>query len=269
MMIRILALCVFSAFLLLAGCIGPGGLPNNTHMPNPASVYCEEHGGVLEIRTDGSGGQYGVCKLAGGVECDEWKFYNGECNATSPTYCGTTADCACGVHKTTRQCFYGNKDYVDVSQQCPDFCNGIAAHLEIVCAQHNCVQVRAVRNFEECAALNDSAIMESYPRQCRTADGRSFTEDINEDCASHTVEECNAPCVVCPPCAECSSIGCQSQQFCENIGFNSTWYEETQGGTGETCEDLCGDGVCQEVVCMAIGCPCSETAESCPGDCGS
>ena len=33
------------------------------------------------------------------------------------------------------------------------------------------------------------------------------------------------------------------------------------------CKDLCGDGVCQEIVCLAIGCPCSETLESCPEDC--
>ena len=34
------------------------------------------------------------------------------------------------------------------------------------------------------------------------------------------------------------------------------------------CKNLCGDGICQEVVCMAVGCPCSETKESCPKDCG-
>lgn len=33
------------------------------------------------------------------------------------------------------------------------------------------------------------------------------------------------------------------------------------------CKNLCGDGVCQEFVCMAIGCPCSETPASCPQDC--
>jgi hypothetical protein len=33
------------------------------------------------------------------------------------------------------------------------------------------------------------------------------------------------------------------------------------------CKDLCGDGICQEIVCMAIGCPCAETPESCPQDC--
>lgn len=33
------------------------------------------------------------------------------------------------------------------------------------------------------------------------------------------------------------------------------------------CKNLCGDGICQEVVCLAIGCPCAETKESCPQDC--
>jgi len=35
----------------------------------------------------------------------------------------------------------------------------------------------------------------------------------------------------------------------------------------QPCKDLCGNGICQEVVCLAIGCPCAETAESCPQDC--
>jgi hypothetical protein len=33
------------------------------------------------------------------------------------------------------------------------------------------------------------------------------------------------------------------------------------------CKDLCGDGICQEIVCMAIGCPCPETQDICPQDC--
>ena len=35
----------------------------------------------------------------------------------------------------------------------------------------------------------------------------------------------------------------------------------------ESCKNLCGDGICQEIVCMAIGCPCPETPENCPQDC--
>lgn len=34
------------------------------------------------------------------------------------------------------------------------------------------------------------------------------------------------------------------------------------------CIDKCGNGTCEEVVCMAVGCPCAESAETCPEDCG-
>ena len=53
-------------------------------LPNPASVHCQEKGGTLEIRTDTSGGQYGVCIFADGSECDEWAFYRGECPSPEP-----------------------------------------------------------------------------------------------------------------------------------------------------------------------------------------
>lgn len=33
------------------------------------------------------------------------------------------------------------------------------------------------------------------------------------------------------------------------------------------CQDLCGNGKCEEVVCMGEGCPCAETAVNCPADC--
>lgn len=33
------------------------------------------------------------------------------------------------------------------------------------------------------------------------------------------------------------------------------------------CKDLCGDSECQEIVCMAVGCPCAETKENCLQDC--
>jgi hypothetical protein len=34
-----------------------------------------------------------------------------------------------------------------------------------------------------------------------------------------------------------------------------------------TCKNLCGDGVCQQIVCMGLDCPCPETSTSCPKDC--
>jgi hypothetical protein len=35
----------------------------------------------------------------------------------------------------------------------------------------------------------------------------------------------------------------------------------------KNCQNLCGDGACQVLVCQAIGCPCAESEESCPSDC--
>jgi putative hemolysin len=49
-------------------------------LPNPASAYCEEQGGTVEIRSDAEGNQYGFCVFADGSECDEWAYYRGECS---------------------------------------------------------------------------------------------------------------------------------------------------------------------------------------------
>jgi len=51
-------------------------------MANPASVYCEEQGGRLEIR-DEEGGQAGYCIFPDGSECEEWAFFRGECAPAS------------------------------------------------------------------------------------------------------------------------------------------------------------------------------------------
>ena len=50
---------------------------------NPASTYCEEQGGILELRTDDEGNVTGVCIFKDGSECEEWAFFNGECQPES------------------------------------------------------------------------------------------------------------------------------------------------------------------------------------------
>jgi hypothetical protein len=35
----------------------------------------------------------------------------------------------------------------------------------------------------------------------------------------------------------------------------------------DICKDECGNGECQEIVCMGSGCPCAESSASCPEDC--
>jgi hypothetical protein len=92
-----------------------------------------------------------------------------------------------------------------------------------------------VADFAACAAAGNP-VMESHPRQCRTPDGRHFTEDLPGD----------GPMEELP-------------------------FDEPPPGEPEPaepiCEDRCGDGTCAEVVCMGSGCPCVETTDSCPQDC--
>jgi len=48
-------------------------------LANPASVYCEDQGGTLDIRTAEDGGEYGVCIFDDGTECEEWAYFREEC----------------------------------------------------------------------------------------------------------------------------------------------------------------------------------------------
>ena len=50
------------------------------NIPNPASVYCTQHGNKLEIRTAADGSQSGVCIFPEGSTCDEWAYLRGECS---------------------------------------------------------------------------------------------------------------------------------------------------------------------------------------------
>ena len=48
-------------------------------LANPASVYCADNGGSVDIRSDAAGNQTGVCVFADGSECDEWAYFRSEC----------------------------------------------------------------------------------------------------------------------------------------------------------------------------------------------
>jgi hypothetical protein len=57
-----------------------------------------------------------------------------------------------------------------------------------------------ISNFQECAAAGNP-VMESYPRQCATKDGRTFIEDVAP------VESATST----QPTAECVTAGCSGQ----------------------------------------------------------
>jgi putative hemolysin len=50
----------------------------NLEVANPASTFCIENEGTLNIRNTDKG-EYGVCVFKDNSECEEWMFYRGEC----------------------------------------------------------------------------------------------------------------------------------------------------------------------------------------------
>ena len=76
---------VLIGLILITGCLqtektaDDSKTDNNVQIANPASVFCEEQGGKLEIRTAPEGGQVGYCIFEDGSECEEWAFFRGDC----------------------------------------------------------------------------------------------------------------------------------------------------------------------------------------------
>ncbi len=54
-----------------------------TQIANPASEYCIKMGGKLEMKTDENRGQFGICYLPDGTDCEEWALFRGECGKNS------------------------------------------------------------------------------------------------------------------------------------------------------------------------------------------
>ena len=68
---------------------------NNTQIANPASEFCVNNGGKLEIKNS-SQGDYGICNFDDGSVCEEWSFFRGECQKGDSkidlTYCESYFD---------------------------------------------------------------------------------------------------------------------------------------------------------------------------------
>ena len=73
---KIIAICLAGA--LLGACGGDEPTDDESGLANPASVYCIEQGGTVDMR-EGDGGTFGVCVFPNGAECDEWAFYDDAC----------------------------------------------------------------------------------------------------------------------------------------------------------------------------------------------
>lgn len=87
----------------------------------------------------------GLLIFAGCVDQIKEQFEDIDVSPIDEKYCNEDDDCGCGIHKTREECFYGNKKYVDLTKNCPDFCSGIAGNLELRCIDFECKQVQIER----------------------------------------------------------------------------------------------------------------------------
>lgn len=55
----------------------PATAPNG--LANPASVYCIENGGTIDIMAGWDSGQIGICTFTSGSQCEEWAMFRGDC----------------------------------------------------------------------------------------------------------------------------------------------------------------------------------------------
>ena len=76
---------LLGVFLLAACSLQQADPTPEANMPNPASVFCEENGGEVDLRQDNSGGMAGICVFPDGSECDEWDYFRGECKLSEIT----------------------------------------------------------------------------------------------------------------------------------------------------------------------------------------
>ena len=67
------------AAIVLWGCAGKTAEAEEegTGLADPASVYCEQHGGTLVI-VEAPKGQAGYCRLADGSVCEEWAYFRSD-----------------------------------------------------------------------------------------------------------------------------------------------------------------------------------------------
>jgi hypothetical protein len=76
---------LLAASLVLAGCGDGESEPTDpsTGIANPASEFCVEQGGTVEI-VDEADGQVGYCNLPDGTRIEEWEYFEQETGATEP-----------------------------------------------------------------------------------------------------------------------------------------------------------------------------------------
>jgi putative hemolysin len=81
---RLLPLLLATTALAACGSSAePSDPTTGVGIANPASVFCVQQGGTVEI-VDEAGGQIGYCNLPDGTRVEEWEYFRSE-NPSSTT----------------------------------------------------------------------------------------------------------------------------------------------------------------------------------------
>ncbi len=80
-------------------------------LPNPASVYCEQNGGKLDLRTNSGGGVAGICVFPHGSECDEWAYFRSECKPGDSPAAPAPVQAASLTLAALQNAFYHSPDW--------------------------------------------------------------------------------------------------------------------------------------------------------------
>lgn len=110
--------------------------------------------------------------------------------------------------------------------------------------KHNTELIKSVLEKNNVRVMDLSIILgsdffawERYPNEHLNEKGREYVakkiaeridgyqEKSSEECKEYSVYQCPSGCAMCPPCEICSSVSCNSVEFCKSIGFGEDWYD--------------------------------------------
>jgi len=206
MKIQYLIIGILAVAILIAGCSQETTNTNQTNMTNktnetvrianPASVFCEDSGGTLDIR-DETGGQVGYCMFEDGSECEEWAYFRGECKPASEENKTNLLEGCTSYYDGCNTCFVENSSLTACTKM---YCKNPS---EPKCLKYTDLQTACEKNsgkwldeFNECEGISQQT--------CEANDG------IFNECASacrHNpkAEACTMQCVpVCNAATEVS-----------------------------------------------------------------
>ncbi len=121
----------------------------------------------------------------------------------------------------------------------------------------NETQINEINSFEECAAAG-FPVMESYPRQCRDAEGNLFVEQVRRSYVGYSAEECLTISILCTPDREYFSdetgCGCELKEDVLVERVNCTDESRNADACIEIYQPVCGWFNPEKVKCVNYPC---------------